>query len=104
MIVAGVDIGSSSSKAERWEGSERSSSYAVNIPQPKRSEPKPPPPPPPAAQRYTAGMHVRHALWEDGLIIESRLQDGDEVVMVHFKSVGLKRLLASLAKLEITDR
>jgi DNA helicase-2/ATP-dependent DNA helicase PcrA len=54
-------------------------------------------------QRYTAGMHVLHPTWGDGLVLNSRLQDDDEVVDVFFEGVGLKRLAASLARLEIRE-
>jgi DNA helicase-2/ATP-dependent DNA helicase PcrA len=54
-----------------------------------------------AEPRFSPGMRVRHSVWEEGLVIESRLQDGDETVTVVFESVGLKRLVASLANLEI---
>jgi len=64
-----------------------------------------PPPPggsaPIVEQRYRAGMHVRHELWAEGLVLESRIHDGDEIVTVAFNGVGLKRLMASLANLEI---
>jgi DNA helicase-2/ATP-dependent DNA helicase PcrA len=46
-------------------------------------------------------MRVRHSLWGEGVVLESRIEDGEETVDVHFESVGFKRLLASLAKLEI---
>ena len=48
-------------------------------------------------------MRVFHSQWGEGLIIEDRIDalDGEEMVTVHFPSVGLKRLLASSAKLEI---
>lgn len=64
-------------------------------------------PPPPGGSapivepRYRAGMRVRHDQWADGLVLESRIQDGDEIVTVAFESVGFKRLMASLANLEI---
>jgi DNA helicase-2/ATP-dependent DNA helicase PcrA len=51
--------------------------------------------------RYRAGMRVTHSTWGDGLVVDSRLQDGDERVDVFFDSVGFKRLAASLANLEI---
>jgi DNA helicase-2/ATP-dependent DNA helicase PcrA len=35
------------------------------------------------------------------MVIDSRIQDGDETIDVIFESVGLKRLVASLANLEI---
>ena len=51
--------------------------------------------------KYSAGMRVNHPSWGEGVIMESRVEDGDELVDVHFSSVGFKRLLASLANLEI---
>ncbi len=51
--------------------------------------------------RYLPMMRVHHSAWGDGLVLESRIQDGDETVVVNFESVGLKRLVASLANLEI---
>ncbi len=56
----------------------------------------------PSDTRYKPGMRVRTASWGEGLVLESRVDaDGEETVDVHFESVGFKRLLASLAKLEI---
>ena len=58
----------------------------------------------PAAQetRYKSGMRVRNDHWGEGLVLESRVEsDGEETVDVHFESVGFKRLLASMANLEI---
>ena len=52
-------------------------------------------------QQYKAGMRIKHPLWGEGIIIESRPKDGDEIVDVGFDSVGIKRLAASLAKLTI---
>ncbi len=51
--------------------------------------------------RFTAGMRVFHPIWKDGMVLNSRLEGDDEVVDVFFEGVGLKRLLASLARLEI---
>jgi DNA helicase II / ATP-dependent DNA helicase PcrA len=56
---------------------------------------------PAVEQRYPANSRVRHAVWGEGLVIESRLQDNDETLVVAFDSVGVKRLAASLANLEI---
>ncbi len=55
----------------------------------------------PISARYRPGMRVRHSIWGEGLVIESRLQEDDEVLAVAFETVGIKRLAASLAKLEI---
>jgi DNA helicase-2/ATP-dependent DNA helicase PcrA len=52
-------------------------------------------------QTYRAGMRVSHPVWGQGLVIESRAQDSDEIVDVGFDTVGIKRLAASLAKLTI---
>jgi len=51
--------------------------------------------------RFHAGMRVRHPVWQDGMVLNSRIQDDDEIVDVFFEDIGLKRVLASLAKLEI---
>jgi len=52
-------------------------------------------------RRYTAGMRVRHSSWGEGMVLNSRLLDGDETVDIFFEQVGLKRLAASLARLEL---
>jgi len=52
-------------------------------------------------QRFAPGMRVLHPTWGEGMVLNSRLQDGDEIVDIHFSDIGLKRLAASLAKLEI---
>ena len=46
-------------------------------------------------------MRVQHPLWDEGMVLNSHIQDDDEIVDVFFEGVGLKRLAASLAKLEI---
>lgn len=58
----------------------------------------------PVQQKYKAGMHVRHESWGDGIVIDDRVQDNEERVDIIFESVGIKRLLASLAKLEILEK
>lgn len=58
-------------------------------------------PNPPAERRYQAGMRVQHPIWGEGMVLNSVLQDGDEIVDVYFAGLGLKRLLASMAHLEI---
>ena len=50
---------------------------------------------------YKAGMRVIHSAWGDGMVIETRVMGNDETVTVMFETVGLKRLAASIAKLEI---
>jgi DNA helicase II / ATP-dependent DNA helicase PcrA len=51
--------------------------------------------------KYRAGMRVKHPVWGDGIVLNSRLQNGDETVDAVFESVGIKRLAASLANLTI---
>src|SRR5215211_5507226 len=51
--------------------------------------------------KFRAGTHVRHPVWGDGIVLDSRIQDDDEIVDVVFESVGIKRLAASLANLKI---
>ncbi len=55
---------------------------------------------PPLQQRFPAGMRVIHPVWGDGMVLNSRLQDDDEIVDVFFERVGLKRVAASLANLK----
>lgn len=50
---------------------------------------------------YKAGTRVKHPLWDEGIVLNSRMQDGDEIVDVVFESVGIKRLATSLANLKI---
>jgi len=51
--------------------------------------------------KYRAGIKIQHALWGEGIVLNSRIQDDDEIVEVVFESVGIKRLAASLANLTI---
>ncbi|MGD0709374.1 MAG: phage tail tape measure protein, partial [Anaerolineaceae bacterium] len=53
------------------------------------------------ARSFKAGMHVKHAAWGEGLVVDVRLQDGDERIDVFFETAGIKRLLGSIANLEI---
>ena len=59
---------------------------------------------PPAGPRYKTNQRVLHPAWGEGLVTQSRMgDDGEETVDVFFESVGFKRLLASLAKLEVVS-
>ncbi|HWR66652.1 MAG TPA: UvrD-helicase domain-containing protein [Bellilinea sp.] len=55
-------------------------------------------------QRYHPADHVRHPIFGEGIVLDSRIQDDDETVDVHFESVGFKRVAASLAKLELLPK
>ncbi|MGA9349163.1 MAG: UvrD-helicase domain-containing protein [Anaerolineae bacterium] len=50
--------------------------------------------------RFETGDRVRHRLFGEGIVIESKITGADEEVTVAFEGKGLKRLLASFAKLE----
>jgi DNA helicase-2/ATP-dependent DNA helicase PcrA len=52
---------------------------------------------------YFAGQKVRHAVFGDGIVVSSKLVENDEEVTVAFSGKGVKRLLASFAKLEKTE-
>lgn len=56
---------------------------------------------PPAAARYRTGQRVQHASFGEGIVIESKPTGNDEEVTVAFKAVGIKKLAASFANLEI---
>jgi DNA helicase-2/ATP-dependent DNA helicase PcrA len=51
--------------------------------------------------QYSTGQEVYHAAFGNGIVIESRSTGNDEEVTVAFAGVGIKKLAASLAKLEI---
>ena len=63
--------------------------------------PSPPRPAKIVEQKFRAGMRVKHPVWNEGIVLDSRSQDDDEIVDVVFNSVGIKRLAASLANLTI---
>ena len=50
---------------------------------------------------YHPGMKVGHDLWGEGLVLKSVLEEEDEIVDIFFESVGLKRVAASIAKLDV---
>jgi DNA helicase-2/ATP-dependent DNA helicase PcrA len=51
--------------------------------------------------KFRAGTRVKHSSWGEGIVLDSKIQDDDEIVDVVFSSVGIKRLSASLANLKI---
>jgi DNA helicase II / ATP-dependent DNA helicase PcrA len=61
----------------------------------------PPRPVVPGERRYRDGDRVRHARFGDGTVVSSKLTRDDEEVTVAFPGNGVKRLLASLANLEL---
>jgi DNA helicase-2/ATP-dependent DNA helicase PcrA len=55
----------------------------------------------PGERRYRDGDRVRHAAFGEGTVITSKLTRDDEEVTVAFPERGVKKLLASLANLEL---
>jgi DNA helicase-2/ATP-dependent DNA helicase PcrA len=82
-----------SGKSRSGRGS-RSSASTWTLPSPSK-------PAPIIQSQYRAGMRVTHPTWNEGIVLDSRMQGNDEIVDVVFESVGIKRLAASLAKLTI---
>jgi len=60
-------------------------------------------PAPVMENRFRAGMRISHPVWGEGIVLDSRLQGGDETVDAVFESVGIKRVAASLANLKILN-
>jgi DNA helicase-2/ATP-dependent DNA helicase PcrA len=61
----------------------------------------PPRPVVPGERRYRDGDRVRHRAFGEGTVVTSRLTRDDEEVTVAFPDRGVKKLLASLAGLEL---
>ena len=82
---SGMSLGTTSSRVrppDRWPSSSSTPARALE-------------------QRYRAGARVMHPVWGEGLVLNSKLQDDDEIVDIFFENLGLKRVAASLAKLEL---
>jgi DNA helicase-2/ATP-dependent DNA helicase PcrA len=87
-------------QATRWEGGSRPASG--NAPATNTATRRRPPESLGAVvTQFKAGQRVKHAQFGEGIVIHSKVIGGDEEVDVAFEAVGLKRLAASLAKLEI---
>lgn len=57
----------------------------------------------PGERRYRDGDRVRHGSFGEGTVVSSKLTRDDEEVTVAFPERGVKKLLASLANLEIVS-
>jgi DNA helicase-2/ATP-dependent DNA helicase PcrA len=53
--------------------------------------------------QFHVGMRVHHPKFGEGIVMESRLDHDEEEVSVAFENIGIKRLLASEANLEILE-
>ena len=92
----GGGYGSQNSRRSFGGGSSRSSNATWTLPSPSR-----PAAAPILQAQYRPGMRVTHPVWNEGIVLDSRLQDQEEIVDIAFESVGIKRVAASLAKLTI---
>ncbi|MEX2546686.1 MAG: UvrD-helicase domain-containing protein [Chloroflexota bacterium] len=57
----------------------------------------------PGERRYRDGDRVRHAAFGEGTVVSSKLTRDDEEVTVAFPERGVKKLLASLANLDLVE-
>jgi len=80
-------------KATRWDGPTAASGGTGAA---RASRPAAAP-----ATRYRSGQRVKHKLFGEGIVIDSKVRGDDEEVDVAFEDVGLKRLVASMANLEM---
>ena len=78
-------------KATTWDSTPRRRSFNLSSASAHAPEPA----------RHKSGQRVRHAQFGEGIVIESKLSGGEEEVIVAFDEVGIKRLAASIASLEI---
>jgi DNA helicase-2/ATP-dependent DNA helicase PcrA len=86
--------GRSSGSSRSRSSSSSSASSSWQMPTPRNAAPILEP-------KFRAGTRIKHPLWGEGIVLDSKIQDNDEIVDVVFESVGIKRLAASLANLQI---
>jgi DNA helicase-2/ATP-dependent DNA helicase PcrA len=55
------------------------------------------------SKRFAHPMRVTHAVWGEGMVLDSKIVDGCEIVEINFASVGMKRVDADLAKLQVLE-
>ena len=85
---------------KRPSSTQPTTSRANHLPKPRYEEDDLAPAGPQKA-KYRTGQKVRHSKFGEGTVIESKLTGNDEEVSVAFADVGVKRLAASFANLEI---
>jgi DNA helicase-2/ATP-dependent DNA helicase PcrA len=57
----------------------------------------------PRQARFRSGMRIRHDRFGEGVILESQVHGSDEVLTVEFETVGLKRLDADAAPIQVLE-
>jgi DNA helicase-2/ATP-dependent DNA helicase PcrA len=60
-------------------------------------------PGPAITPKHRMGQRVRHATFGEGIVVKSEIQSNVEEVTVIFEGVGMKRLDATFAKLDVLD-
>ena len=75
-----------SGHAARWDGGQKKASAPIIQP------------------KFAAGQNVRHPTYGEGMVLKTEMDDGEEIVDVFFQDIGLKKLVASLAKLEVIEK
>lgn len=83
-------------KATTWDATPRRRSFNLS----SASE-RAPESPDQIGGRHKSGQRVRHTQFGEGIVVESKVVSGEEEVIVAFDEVGIKRLAASIANLEI---
>ena len=74
---------------------------ALRMAQPSISRPREPSPADPASTpSFSPGERVRHPRFGDGVVVSTQAKGEDAEITVAFEGKGVKRLLASLARLE----
>jgi len=103
LSLGNARTGSAAQRMSRWESNPTSSAPSSKRQRSSRREAAAPSPEPGFGQtpQYSAGQRVYHAKFGEGTVISTRLIDGDEEVTVAFAGKGVKRLLASFAKLRL---
>ncbi|HET7012140.1 MAG TPA: 3'-5' exonuclease, partial [Anaerolineales bacterium] len=87
-LLAGDESGRGPTRAQAaYERQTRWESWVAPMPEP----------------RFHAGMRVQHPAFGDGIVMESVIDREDETVTIAFARAGVKRLAASLARLEVLD-
>lgn len=54
--------------------------------------------------QFKPGMNVLHPTWGEGMVLNSRIQDDDELVDIFFQDVGLKKVMAAFANLQLVPK
>jgi DNA helicase II / ATP-dependent DNA helicase PcrA len=73
------------------------------LPEPNQPRAGEPGRPAPTGPQFRTGQNVHHTKFGDGIVIESRVTGHDEEVTVAFTGLGIKKLAASIARLQVKE-